>query len=178
MMRADAIQSLARVALLSVATTLGSVGCVERDPFTANDVAAPPPCTCAAPESRSPSPREEVPAASSPLSLPPPEPTDAQEAPAPRRPGTRLRETVSLGYAGDGKLTQIGMRRDWFDDSPPVTVGYPLYGYGGGGRAAHGGAVPPMPRGITSSGGGTPMVGSRGPTGGAVRSAPAGRGPR
>ncbi len=23
-----------------------------------------------------------------------------------RRPGTRIRETVSLGYAGDGKLTE------------------------------------------------------------------------
>ena len=61
-------------------------------------------------------------------------PLDLIEEPA-RPPGARLDQTVSLGYAGDGKLTQIEPHeRLWYGDGYPRAgyVGYPSRGYGYG----------------------------------------------
>lgn len=47
-------------------------------------------------------------------------------------PGTRLRHTVSLGFVGDGKLTEIPPQGGYDDGGfyyPPA----PYYGFGGGG---------------------------------------------
>lgn len=99
---------------------LAAGGCAERDPLTANDVAEKPPCACGAPVTT--------------LAAPVVEPAVAV---APR-PGIRLRETVSLGYAGDGPLTQIESSREWWGDQDGGYAAYGGYAYGYGGRGGHG----------------------------------------
>jgi hypothetical protein len=126
---------------------LAGAGCVERDPFTAADESAKvTPCRCAEPvQAKESAPEVLV--------------TDFVEAPSERPAGTRLQSTVSLGLAGDGKLTQIPSRDRRFADEPGyaiagVGVGY---GYGYGGYAHRGGAA---------SGRGSQSTGGQGTTGG------------
>lgn len=163
-MRSGALQRCTRVlsaAAVGCALSLSAVGCVERDPFTANDVDSKP-CTCGAP----------VETLAAPVEL---------ATPAEPRPGTRLQQTVSLGYAGDGPLTQIESRREWWGDHERGYAAYGGYGYGygGRGRAGHAGhathapsqgfASPMLQQGMATRGGGGPP---------APASPPPSRGPR
>jgi hypothetical protein len=164
-MQSTALRRCTRVplaAVLASALSLSAIGCVER-PFTPIDVGwKRGDCACAAPVETLAAPVEVAVSA---------EP----------RPGTRLMQTVSLGYAGDGPLTQIEPRREWWGDRERDSEAYGGYGYGygGRGRAGHAGHAPQAaPRGFASptlhqgmatrGGGGAAAATSRSP----------GRGPR
>ena len=62
------------------------------------------------------------------------EPEELSEA-----PGTRLRHTVSLGFAGDGPLTDV--HSQGYDDGGFYYPPQPYYGYGYGGSYRTGGGV-------------------------------------
>jgi hypothetical protein len=149
--------------LLGCAVAGAGAGCAEHDPFTANDVATKPPCECGAPVTTLAAPIEPA------------------IATAPRP--VRLQETVSLGYAGDGPLTQIQARREWWGDHDRAGYsGYGGYGYGGRGR---GRGTPSYGPQVSSgqAGSGPPFQQSTGTRGGghtspAAPAAPAGHAPR
>lgn len=149
--------------LLAVAmTATGATGCVERDPFSASDVAAADAfhaseaaaarersaprdpaggkvtCTCDAEGGlhvQAPH-RAVVRAVETSIDA------EAEITMPERPPGTRIRQTVSLGFVGDGKLTAIPSRGGPWNvpDAllpphqhrvPDRPVGYVRYGYGG-----------------------------------------------
>lgn len=154
------------VAMVATVATLAlsALGCVERDPFSAGDVAAADAfhashlasatsgvpadgagaagsaterrvaCACDAEGGlhvQAPADATVRAAESS---------EDAQATitlPAAEARGTRLRHTVSLGFAGDGKLTDIPSSRHaaWGDEGSARGGTYVRYGYGGVGRA-------------------------------------------
>jgi hypothetical protein len=160
-MRSGAIPRL--IVLLGFVLAVSScAGCAERDPLTTNDVAARPACACGATVTTLAAPVEPVVAA----------------APRP----VRLQETVSLGYAGDGRLTQIETRRDWWGDRD--RAGYGGYGYGYGGRGRSPGATSSGPQvSAVQAGFSSPFQQGMGTRGGghaaqAAPAAPASHGPR
>lgn len=136
------------------ALAMSAVGCVERDPFSASDVAAADAfqasqaasasaaaaatarggtgntvkCACdaegglhvQAPRGAAVKVTEGGDDAEAEITMPSAE----------RPPGTRIRQTVSLGYAGDGKLTEIPSRNRPSSE-PDRPVGYAVYGYPG-----------------------------------------------
>jgi hypothetical protein len=127
-MRSDALQprpssALIMLSALAAGCVLFASGCVDREPVTAREVVTMP-CACGA----------AVETLSAPV-----EPSVATTAP---RPGTRLQETVSLGYAGDGPLTQIPTRREWWGDRDRGPVAYGGYGYGAPAPRRHGAHAP------------------------------------
>lgn len=141
--------------MLSVTSLMG---CAERAPLTANDAVERtlreqrpvPACVTTS---------EQVEHREEPLL---PESAFAEPEPAvTRRPGTRITESVSLGYAGDGKLTQIEPApRLWGGEDQRPIVGYGGgFVYGGGGyggyghRTVHHGTMRGSSGGQTSGGG-------------------------
>ena len=132
-----------------------AVGCTAREPITPREVDTKA-CPCGAAVETLSAPADAVPV--TPLVAP--------------RPGTRLQQTVSLGYAGDGRLTQIPTRREWWGDRDRGPVAYGGYGYGYGGRgaprgshaaqapsqgfASQGFAAPTIQHGMGTHGGGGP----------------------
>ena len=191
------------VTLLSLACGLfamSAIGCVDRDPFSAHDVDAAAAFhneQAAAVMRRSPDPagaganvrcrcdaegglHVEAPQGST-VRVVAQQPATDEDAEAEisvpqRKAGTPIRETVSLGFIGDGKLSQSGGRGgSWnvpdnllpahahgIPDRAPA--GFVRVGYGGYGGYGYGG-----PRGYTSSYGGFGGRGSssRGSFGGA-----------
>jgi hypothetical protein len=142
---------------LSITLATFFVGCGGRDPVAPNDVPS--------------APRECV-ASPAPVALAQAELDAVQVAVEPPR-HVRLRETVSLGYAGDGPLTQIPPHGQlWYPEEGPVhTYGYGYSGYAydgyGSPRAARTAAPPVnMPRmgptkAMGSWGGGRPSSAPR-----------------
>lgn len=141
--------------------TTSAVGCVERDPFSANDVAAAD--AFHASQAAAATRRSVEPAAGGVkvacrcdaeggLHVQAPqgatvtttsvddgedaaaEITMAEATAGERAAGTRLRRTVSLGFAGDGKLTQLPSRSAPMNapEGPVVGASYVGFGYGRG----------------------------------------------
>ena len=164
------------ITVLSMTCALTGIGCVDRDPLTATNVPHVP----------------HVPQVGSVPQLTQAEVDATQVAPerrhnAPR--SLRLRETVSLGYAGDGPLTQISHGGElWYGNDGVARYGYGYGGYAwgyGGGYGARGarsaGVDTTQQGGAGAVGRGTvhpPIIGKgaggRGPMGGWAGGRPSG----
>jgi hypothetical protein len=154
------------VTVLSLASAVTAIGCVERDPFNASDIAAADafhareaakaqsgnpvaPSTTGAVRCRCDGDGNlhvNAPQGSTVRATEGQEDAEAEITLPERRPGTPIRTTVSLGFVGDGKLTQSPSHGGPWNAPdgllPKHAHGMPDRPYGYGGYAGRGYYVP------------------------------------